>query len=175
MPGSESAWIIRTKRTVKRGMLMSNLRSMRGLRVRILASLAVTFLLFGCEQQTARELPFPTIDPRAAFPELGIQSDNNKTGSTEKSAFERSISQALDGDSPAEQPATVMLHAVSLGGGLVADIPVKFDEWRWGSDGKITLITHGITGQAPDVLIFIEPFSDLIASSPSREMSRFQE
>lgn len=157
---------------------MSNFGCRNGWPVRILvvlASVVMVLGLAGCEERAARELPFPTIDPRAAFPELNVQGDKNKSGSATKSEFERSISQALDGASPAEQPAAVMLQAISLGSGLVGDIPVKFDEWRWGSDGKITMITHGITGQAPDVLIFIEPFTDQIASSPSREMSRFQQ
>lgn len=129
----------------------------------------------GCEPRPPRELAAPRIDTRAAFPELRASVEAGKSEAGSKSAFERSIEQALEGVNAAEQPAAMMLQTVSLGAGLVGDIPVQFDEWRWGSDGKVTLITHGATGQQPGVLIYIEPFGALMATAPSREMVRFQQ
>jgi hypothetical protein len=140
----------------------------------ILVLIAAT--LSACNQErAARELPFPELVATGPFPEL-TESRRTKSddGAGSQSAFERAISRAVRGDGDAEEAPTVALQTVSLAGRLVADVPLRFDEWRWSAAGHRTVIVHQLTGEAPDALILVEPFGPLMGRFPSQEMRRFQ-
>ncbi|MFU8804172.1 MAG: hypothetical protein ACNA8W_10215 [Bradymonadaceae bacterium] len=133
-------------------------------------------LLFvaGCDpEREARTLSFPQLDETAPFPELS-EARRSSGGEGKQSAFERAISRALEGESDAEEAGTVSIQTVPLAGRLVADIPLRFEEWQWASESGRTIIVHQLSGEAADAFILVESFGELVNRFPSQEMLRFQ-
>ncbi len=162
-------------------------------RLIMLIGLLAASLLVGC-QDGPRELPFPTFDARAPFDELGAAGGSapGKSGDGEDqgaSEFERAIADSMeqgegedsdeDGESPGDSSGdskTVKRQQVPLSNSLVSSIPLDFDTWQWSSDGRVTMISYTQPGAGqPDALIYVEGFSELIRTSPSMEIRRFQQ
>lgn len=142
----------------------------------ILCALSIAALPACNQERQERTLPFPEFIESGPFPELtegGRRAQQGQVAGSQ-SAFERAISRALDGASDAEEAPTRQLQTVSLAGRLVADIPLRFDEWQWASSSHRTVIVHQLTGESPDAIIVIEPFGTLMNRFPSQELRRFQ-
>jgi len=135
-----------------------------------------------------RTLPFPTVDPRAPFPELAPAGEDGAEGTPAGDAstgrlsrFEQTLQRAAQPSpapsaptSPPEEPTgTATGRTVPLGGILVAVIPEDQNTWRWAVDDDTTLILHAPSGGRPDALILAEPFGPRMADRPSVELHRF--
>lgn len=134
-------------------------------------------ILPACNQErTERTLPFPELIESGPFPELteGGRRAQQDQGAGQQSAFERAISRVQEGESATEEAPTIQVQTVSLAGRLVADIPLRFDEWQWASSSHRTVIVHQLTGESPDAIVIVEPFGALMNRFPSQELRRFQ-
>jgi hypothetical protein len=132
-----------------------------------------------------RRLPFPTLEPRAPFPELTPQGGATPEPSAEPaktSRFEAALrhgGSAEPATSGAGTGAVVPASALTLalGGGLVGDLlqgsGAADGDWRWASQGWATLAVHVPAAGRPDALVFAEPFSPLWLERPSAELLRF--
>ncbi|HYO12899.1 MAG TPA: hypothetical protein VE685_06885 [Thermoanaerobaculia bacterium] len=142
--------------------------SVPSFRVYLLALAA--FLAAGCRQEPPRprELPFPTFESAAPFPELSVpaaQADASGSGD-----FERLLKAEGAEAEPSAEPA---LQSVALGGPLVGRIPIG-DAWQWSTAEGVTLILYAPAAGRPATLIYAESFSPLIQRRPSKEHHRFQ-
>lgn len=141
---------------------------------------AMMSLLAACQQSNGPRQPhFPTFDARQPFPELMAQDAKraNKRTTSSNSSFERAISKELrtGGEEGSSISATAQnVQTVSLASVFVADVPVRFNDWRVASDGSGTIITHQTAGALPDALVYIEGFSPAVETFPSYEVARFQ-
>lgn len=136
-----------------------------------------------------RELPHPTLEPRAPFPELATAGDakpggegSGTGGSEPPSRFEAALRRAgspppaAEAEAPAPQEPEPGL-TFPLGGGLVADLPglaaSSSGSWRWAGRGWAGLAVHLSPAGRPDALVYAEPFSPLWLERPSAELLRF--
>jgi hypothetical protein len=152
------------------------------MRWRIAMVFAAALCVAGCSEREQRELPFPTFEARAPFPELSGRSAGSKggeSGASAQSDFERAISESreeADSDEQAADASTIKWQEVPLAGGLVSSIPLEFEQWEWSSQGRVTMVTYRDAGdERPQALIYVEEFSPIIRSLPSAEMRRFQQ
>jgi hypothetical protein len=135
---------------------------------------AATLALAACDIPNGpRQLPFPSFDARAPFPELvaGRVATKPKAGT---SALQKALA-AAQGPDPQTVSTPQSWQPVLLAGGFIAEIPkTDYDDWRWASDGAATLVIHAAPGNPPDALVYSEPFSELAYGLPSLELIRFQ-
>ncbi len=149
-----------------------------------LAIAACLMLATACSPDGPRQLPFPTLDARAPFPEL-TEPKSAKSGEPDEPAgasnFEKAIAESMDKGEVSDEgeqadSRTIKRQEVPLAGTLVSSVPLEFDEWQWSSQGNVTIITYQKAGASqPDALVYVEAFSPLIRMFPSVEIRRFQQ
>ncbi len=138
-------------------------------------------MMWGCDdgEVTPRKPAFPVFDARQVFPELGASdaaapaARANDSVDVYEEALQRELRQGGAPDSVIS-PQAQSVQVVPMGGVLIADLPVTFNEWRWATDGGVTLITHSPPGGTPDAMIYVEAFSQAVEQFPSYEVGRFQ-
>lgn len=136
--------------------------------------LFLLILTAGCGQEPSRprELPFPSVETRAPFPELAA----SVAGETPRQGGESDFERALRGDAqPAAPaaPAEAAAQSIPLGGQILGELPAG-SAWRWSTGGGVTLIVHAADAGRPAALIYAESFSSKIHDRPSEEHHRFQ-
>lgn len=147
--------------------------------------IATMSLVSACAPDGPRELPFPTFDAKAPFPELsgpqGTKTSESQ-GASGDSNFEKAIAESMEEEEGSEEgdesenSGTIKRQDVPLTGTLVSSVPLEFDEWQWSSEGNVTIITHKQPGASdPDAMVYVEGFSPLIRVFPSVEIRRFQQ
>lgn len=142
-------------------------------------------LLTACTDGGPRELPSPTLDPRAPFEELAPTQSGGKAGAAKaagKSDFERAIAASMGqpddpppgtADDP-DDPPGVQTQRVPLPGGLASTLPLDFDAWQFVTAKGVTIVTWRPPGQSvPDAVIYAEPLGGIMAASPSEATRLF--
>ena len=148
----------------------------------ILSVVALLLFATGCIPDGPRELPFPTFEARAPFPELGpaAKAAERSGDDNGESSFEKAIADSMaepqdEDEQGAAQPQTTKRQDVPLADTFVSSIPLEFDQWEWSTSGKVTLITYREKGsERPNAMIYVERFSGLMSTFPSMEVRRFQ-
>ena len=140
-----------------------------------LVSLVACSLVAACAGDGPRALPFPTIDPEAPFLELSSKTPppSEQDGAGGAGWVDRAVAQAQGTAAATGTVPGVSRQTVLLAGRLVAELPDRFEEWRWASDGNATLIVNSQPGSRPAALVYAEAFSGLARELPSAELLRF--
>lgn len=128
-------------------------------------------VLLACSPSTPRELPFPILDPKAPFPEQApAQAGGPATAEGADDEIARMMRES-GAANPAGQPSAA-IQTLLVAGRFVAELPLRFEEWRWATDGDVTLAVHFSEGR-PDALIYAEAFGPMVRGRPTEELQRF--
>ena len=150
--------------------------------------IGVVVLLFGlpgCDTQKVRT-GYPRFEATQPFEELaegqiegaGAEEEEEDTGASD---FERAIAREQLGAQTDGEPAGAggaraaarPIQRIALGNVFVAEVPARYDEWTFASQGDTTMITHQLPGQPADALIYVEGFGAAARTFPSFEVGRF--
>jgi len=135
-------------------------------------ALGLVLTLAACDVPSGpRELPSPRLDPHAPFTGDGraVASEDGQPGAED--SFEERLRRRGDAARPdSDQPATISVQRIALGGGLTAELPQRQQGWNWSRNGDLTLVAHG---EAADTLIYTQSFPDLARRRPSAALNRF--
>jgi len=135
----------------------------------------------GREPSESRQLPFPSFESRAPFPELARLEGEEPAGtpSTDRaptSAFERALraDQTEPSTNRAESLQSPPGRTIPLGANLVGELSGGSSAWQWSTEGGATLVVHVAGAGRPDALIYTESFLETVGEHPSHELNRFQ-
>jgi len=126
--------------------------------------------LVSCGKSEPRQFPFPVLNPGAPFTFKGKPVKSSNPMSEEDEEVAEMLREVEDEGSAAAQSAG--RQTVLLAGRFASEIPLSFEEWRWATDGDVTLVAHFTEGRA-DGLIYAESFGFLTKLSPTEESRRF--
>src|SRR5262245_37944393 len=132
----------------------------------------VAVLAGGCQSRSRepRQLPFPTFQAEALFPEYQSAQGmpENRAGST-STQFARDLNQGLGSGAISEPEG----QSVPLGSAMTGVIPNQ-EGWTWSIEDGATLIVYAPGAGRPGAMVYAEPFSPEIHDRPSAEHLRFQ-
>lgn len=138
--------------------------------------LPLLFVLVGaasaCGPSAPREIPFPKLDSKTLFPGSlpGVPTTSTPSDGEPEDEIARLMRDSVP---PTDaEPATHGMQSVMVAGHLVGELPLRFEEWRWATDGDVTLAVHFQDGR-PDALIYAEAFGPVARSRPTEETQRF--
>lgn len=126
--------------------------------------------LVSCGKSEPRQFPFPVLNPGAPFTFKGKPVKSSNPMSEEDEEVAEMLREVEDEGSAAAQSAG--RQTVLLAGRFASEIPLSFEEWRWATDGDVTLVAHFADGRA-DAIIYAESFGFLTQISPTEESRRF--
>lgn len=126
--------------------------------------------LVACGKPEPRQVPFPVLNPEAPFAFKGKPAKAPDPASQEDEEVAQMLRE-VEGDSPPAAGAAGR-QTVMLAGRFASEIPLSFEEWRWATDGDVTLVAHFTDGRT-DAIIYSESFGFLTQISPTEESRRF--
>jgi len=132
-------------------------------------------LVAGCQTRAGRqrppqprELPFPSFEERAPFPEYERAAAARARAAAEpETALQRELAQAAPASADPER------QRIPIGATMTAAIPTG-DDWAWATADGVTIASYGAADRPPSALVYVEAFSPEIRQHPALEHLRFQ-
>lgn len=138
--------------------------------LRLMPLLLLIVAVVSCGTPEPRQVPFPILNPVAPFTFKG-KPDKAASPMSEEDGEVAQMLREVEGDVPTASPSAGR-QTVLLAGRFASEIPLAFEEWRWATDGDVTLVAHFTDGRV-DGLIYAESFGFLTKLSPTEESRRF--